>query len=99
MMAQQTVMLDGNEAAARIAHLLNEVVAIYPITPASPRREDSDDWSAAGVTNLWGAVPDVFEMQSEAGAAGGAVGTARRFLCCRRFRKPPPPPVRGPTRR
>ncbi len=74
MMAQQTVMLDGNEAAARIAHLLNEVVAIYPITPASPMGEHADDWSAAGVTNLWGAVPDVFEMQSEAGAAGAIHG-------------------------
>ncbi len=74
MKAQQTVMLDGNEAAARIAHLLNEVVAIYPITPASPMGEHADDWSAAGVTNLWGGVPDVIEMQSEAGAAGAIHG-------------------------
>ncbi|MDJ0877798.1 MAG: pyruvate:ferredoxin (flavodoxin) oxidoreductase [Halieaceae bacterium] len=74
MKAQQTVMLDGNEATARIAHLLNEVVAIYPITPASPMGEHADDWSAAGMTNLWGAVPDVIEMQSEAGAAGAIHG-------------------------
>ncbi|MEP5763643.1 MAG: pyruvate:ferredoxin (flavodoxin) oxidoreductase [Halieaceae bacterium] len=74
MTAQQTVMLDGNEAVARIAHLLNEVIAIYPITPASPMGEHADDWSAEGVTNLWGAVPDVIEMQSEAGAAGAIHG-------------------------
>jgi pyruvate-ferredoxin/flavodoxin oxidoreductase len=62
--------IDGNEAAARVAHLLSEVIAIYPITPASPMGELSDAWSHAGRTNLWGVVPDVVEMQSEAGAAG-----------------------------
>ncbi len=62
--------IDGNEAAARIAHLLSEVIAIYPITPASPMGELSDAWSHAGRPNLWGAVPDVVEMQSEGGAAG-----------------------------
>ena len=74
MATQHTVMLDGNEAVARIAHLLNEVIAIYPITPASPMGEHADDWSAAGQTNLWGVVPDVIEMQSEAGAAGAIHG-------------------------
>ncbi|MEO1082576.1 MAG: hypothetical protein AAFY29_23695, partial [Pseudomonadota bacterium] len=64
-----TVTIDGNEAAARIAHLTNEVIAIYPITPASPMGEWSDEWSSHGQTNLWGAVPRVIEMQSEAGAA------------------------------
>ena len=63
-------VLDGNEAAARVAHLLSEVVAIYPITPASPMGELADDWSAKGHENLWGVVPEVVEMQSEAGAAG-----------------------------
>ena len=70
--------LDGNEAAARVAHRLSEVIAIYPITPASPMGELADAWSASGETNLWGAVPEVIEMQSEAGAAGvlhGAVST------------------------
>jgi pyruvate-ferredoxin/flavodoxin oxidoreductase len=62
--------LDGNEAAARIAHRLSEVIAIYPITPASPMGEWADAWSARGQTNLWGGVPEVVEMQSEAGAAG-----------------------------
>ena len=62
--------LDGNEAAARVAYALSEAVAIYPITPASPMGEHADAWAAAGQPNLWGAVPDVVEMQSEAGAAG-----------------------------
>ena len=62
--------MDGNEAAARVAHRLSEVIAIYPITPSSAMAEASDAWSAAGRTNLWGEVPEVIEMQSEAGAAG-----------------------------
>jgi len=66
--------IDGNEAAARIAHLTNEVIAIYPITPASPMGEWSDEWSSQGRRNLWGAVPRVVEMQSEAGAAGAIHG-------------------------
>ncbi|MGD2043681.1 MAG: pyruvate:ferredoxin (flavodoxin) oxidoreductase, partial [Acidimicrobiia bacterium] len=67
-------MVDGNEAAARIAHLLSEVIAIYPITPASPMGELADAWSHQGRPNLWGVVPDVVEMQSEAGAAGAIHG-------------------------
>jgi len=66
--------LDGNEAVARVAHRLNEVIAIYPITPASPMGELADTWSAQGRPNLWGAVPEVIEMQSEAGAAGAVHG-------------------------
>ncbi len=62
--------IDGNEAAARIAYSLSEVVAIYPITPASPMGELADAWAAAGRPNAWGSVPEVIEMQSEAGAAG-----------------------------
>ncbi len=71
-------MVDGNEATARIAHLASEVIAIYPITPASPMGEFADDWSAKGRTNLWGAVPEVIEMQSEAGAAGTLHGAVTR---------------------
>ena len=71
-------VIDGNEAAARSAHLLSEVIAIYPITPASPMGELADDWSAKGHTNLWGAVPEVIEMQSEAGAAGTLHGAVTR---------------------
>lgn len=67
--------VDGNEAAARIAHLLSEVIAIYPITPASPMGELADAWSHRGKTNLWGVVPDVVEMQSEGGAAGAIHGS------------------------
>jgi pyruvate-ferredoxin/flavodoxin oxidoreductase len=63
-------MLDANEAVARIAYALNEVIAIYPITPASPMGEWADVWAAGGVKNLWGTVPAVIEMQSEGGAAG-----------------------------
>ncbi|WP_232348883.1 pyruvate:ferredoxin (flavodoxin) oxidoreductase [Neptunomonas qingdaonensis] len=67
-------MMDGNEAAAYIAYQLNDVIAIYPITPASPMGELSDAWSASGKPNLWGTVPDVIELQSEAGAAGAVHG-------------------------
>ena len=71
-------VVDGNEAAARVAHLASEVIAIYPITPASPMGELADEWSAKGRTNLWGAVPEVIEMQSEAGAAGTLHGAVTR---------------------
>ncbi len=82
-MGQRYECLDGNEAAARIAYAVSEVISIYPITPASAMAEHCDDWSAAGRPNLWGKVPEVIEMQSEAGAAGtlhgalqkGALGT------------------------
>jgi len=66
--------LDGNEAVARIAYKLNEVIAIYPITPSSPMGEWADAWAAAGQPNLWGTVPSVVEMQSEGGAAGAVHG-------------------------
>ena len=69
------VMCDGNEAAARIAHLCNEVMAIYPITPSSTMGELTDDWAAKGKKNLFGTVPHVIEMQSEAGAAGAVHGS------------------------
>ncbi len=64
------VIMDGNEAAGRVAHRLSEVVAIYPITPASPMGELADTLSSRGTTNLWGDIPKVIEMQSEGGAAG-----------------------------
>ena len=77
-MDQRYECLDGNEAAARVAYALSEVIAIYPITPASPMAEHCDDWSAAGRPNLWGKVPDVVEMQSEAGAAGALHGALQK---------------------
>ncbi|MEW8551923.1 MAG: pyruvate:ferredoxin (flavodoxin) oxidoreductase, partial [Candidatus Thiodiazotropha endolucinida] len=73
-MQKNMVTIDGNEAAAYIAHLTNEIIAIYPITPASPMGEWSDEWSARGIKNIWGSVPDVIEMQSEAGATGTVHG-------------------------
>ena len=70
LVTRPVVTVDGNEAAAYVAHRLSEVVAIYPITPASPMGELADAWSSAGNPNVWGDVPTVIEMQSEAGAAG-----------------------------
>ena len=67
--------VDGNEAAASVAHRTNEVIAIYPITPSSPMGEFSDEWSAQGRKNVWGTSPDVVEMQSEAGAAAAVHGS------------------------
>lgn len=66
--------LDGNEATAYIAYRVNEVCAIYPITPSSTMAELADEWSAKGTKNIWGNVPDIMEMQSEAGAAGTVHG-------------------------
>ncbi len=66
--------LDANEAVARVAYALNEVIAIYPITPATPMGEWADAWSAADSKNVWGTVPTVIEMQSEGGAAGAIHG-------------------------
>ncbi|HIK56957.1 MAG TPA: pyruvate:ferredoxin (flavodoxin) oxidoreductase [Synechococcales cyanobacterium M55_K2018_004] len=74
-MQQQTfATIDGNEAVARVAYRLSEVVAIYPITPSSPMAESADAWMAAGQPNLWGTVPTVVEMQSEGGVAGAVHG-------------------------
>lgn len=67
-------MLDGNEAVAKIAYKVSEVVAIYPITPSSAMGEWADAWSASHQPNLWGTIPSVIEMQSEAGAAGAVHG-------------------------
>ena len=73
-MSRQMITIDGNEAAARVAHKLSEVVAIYPITPSSPMGEHSDTWSARGQKNIWGTVPLVQEMQSEGGASAAVHG-------------------------
>ncbi len=73
-MARRQVTMDGNEAAAYVAHRTNEVIAIYPITPSSAMGELSDEWSARGQRNIWGTVPQVVEMQSEGGAAGAVHG-------------------------
>jgi pyruvate-ferredoxin/flavodoxin oxidoreductase len=72
--ARRRVTLDGNEAAAHVAYQLSEVIAIYPITPSSAMGEWADQWAAQRRPNLWGTVPTVVEMQSEAGAAGALHG-------------------------
>jgi pyruvate-ferredoxin/flavodoxin oxidoreductase len=78
-------VIDGTEAIAHVAHKVNEVIAIYPITPSSPIAEHSDAWSAAGKKNLWGSVPMVVEMQSEAGAAAAVHGALQAGSLCSTF--------------
>ncbi|OGN72202.1 MAG: pyruvate:ferredoxin (flavodoxin) oxidoreductase [Chloroflexi bacterium GWB2_49_20] len=73
-MKRKIVTIDGNEAAASVAHRLNEVIAIYPITPSSTMGELADEWSARKMKNIWGTIPMVVEMQSEGGAAGALHG-------------------------
>ena len=62
--------LDGDEAVASVTYRLNEVIALYPITPSTPIGEWADAWATEGKPNLWGTVPSVVEMQSEGGVAG-----------------------------
>ena len=73
-MARKMVTIDGNSAVAYVAHATNEVIAIYPITPSSTMGEQADELSAEGTKNIWGTIPSVVEMQSEAGAAGAVHG-------------------------
>jgi pyruvate-ferredoxin/flavodoxin oxidoreductase len=73
-MSKVMVTIDGNEATAYAAYRVNEVCAIYPITPSSPMGEWADQWSAEKVPNIWGSVPTVIEMQSEGGASGALHG-------------------------
>ena len=73
-MSKNLTAMDGNTAAAFVAHKTNEVIAIYPITPSSVMGELSDVWSAHGDKNIWGTIPSVIEMQSEGGASGAVHG-------------------------
>jgi pyruvate-ferredoxin/flavodoxin oxidoreductase len=73
-MDRTKVTIDGNEAAAHVAFRINEVIAIYPITPSSPMGEHCDAWSAQGKKNIWGDIPSVSELQSEGGASGSVHG-------------------------
>src|SRR6056297_2535789 len=77
-MKHKMVTLDGNTAAAHTAYHLSENITIYPITPSSPMGELADLWSFQGTKNIWGVVPHVAEMQSEAGAAGAVHGSLQR---------------------
>jgi pyruvate-ferredoxin/flavodoxin oxidoreductase len=73
-MTRSHITIDGNEAVASVAHRTNEVIAIYPITPSSNMGEWADEWSAKGMKNIWGTIPQVSEMQSEGGASGAVHG-------------------------
>ena len=73
-MKTDMITIDGNEAAAKVAYKVSDVIAIYPITPSSAMGEWADQWASEGQTNLWGVVPQVVEMQSEGGAAGAVHG-------------------------
>jgi pyruvate-ferredoxin/flavodoxin oxidoreductase len=75
MKERRQITIDGNEATASVAHRINEVIAIYPITPSSNMGEWADEWSAYGKRNIWGTVPQVIEMQSEGGASAAAHGS------------------------
>ncbi|MBM2815431.1 MAG: pyruvate-ferredoxin/flavodoxin oxidoreductase [Ignavibacteria bacterium] len=75
MKEKQYVTIDGNEAAAYVAYRVNEVCAIYPITPSSNMGEWCDEWASKGIKNIWGNIPNVTEMQSEGGAAGAVHGS------------------------
>src|ERR1700689_2701993 len=72
--AQETATMDGNTAVAHVAYRVNEVCAIYPITPSSTMAELADEWASNGIRNIWGSIPVVQEMQSEGGAAGAVHG-------------------------
>src|SRR3989344_1454910 len=74
LMKRKQVTIDGNEAAAYVAYRVNEVIAIYPITPSSTMGELADEWMSAGVKNIYGTIPLIQEMQSEGGAAGAVHG-------------------------
>jgi pyruvate-ferredoxin/flavodoxin oxidoreductase len=73
--AERTVIIDGNEAAAWVAYRVNEICAIYPITPSSPMGELADQWASEGLPNIWGHVPVITQMQSEGGVAGAVHGS------------------------
>src|SRR5262245_37590980 len=74
MSTKRMKTIDGNTAAGSVAYRVSEVIAIYPITPSSTMGEVADELSGSGVKNIWGTVPQVTEMQSEAGAAGAVHG-------------------------
>jgi pyruvate-ferredoxin/flavodoxin oxidoreductase len=84
-MKRPMVTIDGNEAVARVAHRINEVIAIYPITPSSNMGEWADAYSAEGRKNIWGTIPNVTEMQSEGGASGAVHGALQAGALCTTF--------------
>jgi len=87
-MTREMVMTDANEATAYVAYRLNEVIAIYPITPSSTMGEFADQWAAERVPNIWGTIPTVVEMQSEGGAAGAVHGALQTGALATTFTLP-----------
>jgi pyruvate-ferredoxin/flavodoxin oxidoreductase len=81
-MNRKIVTIDGNSAAAYVAHATNEVIAIYPITPSSAMGEIADAKTAKGETNIWGTIPSVTEMQSEGGASAAVHGALATGAFC-----------------
>ena len=75
LLTRPTITVDGNTAAAQVAHRTSEVIAIYPITPSSPMAELAETWSSAGQRNIWGSLPQVTQLQSEGGVAGAVHGS------------------------
>src|SRR5476649_2529070 len=88
MTQRRTLTLDGNEAVASVAYRVNEVIAIYPITPSSNMGEWADQWASEGIPNIWGTVPRVVEMQSEGGAAGAVHGALQTGSLATTFTAP-----------
>src|SRR5437016_12426112 len=88
--------MDANEAVANVAYRVNEVIAIYPITPSSAMGEWADEWASQGLSNIWGTVPQVIEMQSEAGAAGPVHGARKPGSLATRFTAPQGCPLMSP---
>jgi pyruvate-ferredoxin/flavodoxin oxidoreductase len=82
---RRTVTLDANDSVAFVAYRSNEVIVVYPITTSSPMGEWCDEWSANGQATVWGTVPDVTEMESEAGAIGAIHGTLQAGGLARTF--------------
>ena len=76
------VTLDGNQACTHVAYATSEIITIYPITPSSPMAADSDAKAAGGQENIWGTVPVVTQMQSEAGVAGAVHGSLTTGALC-----------------
>ena len=87
-MVRRKVTIDGNEAVAHVAYQINEVIAIYPITPSSTMGELADQWASQHRPNLWGTVPRVVEMQSEGGRPGPSMARFRPVF----WRRPSRPP-------
>ena len=87
MASRRRMTVDGNEAAASVAYRASETIAIYPITPSSPMAEVCDEWASRKRTNLWNAVPEMAEMQSEAGRPARSTARCRRARSRRRSRR------------